>query len=64
MRFSTQQIERFRGDGYLVVTGFYGPGEVAALLSQDRLQRLRKSPVDTPFRYSAGMLSTLGTRFR
>ncbi len=40
MRFRTQQIERFRCDGYLVVPGFYGTDEVAALQAEvDRFKR-------------------------
>ena len=40
MRFSTGQIERFRGDGYLVVPAFYGADEVAALQAEvDRFKR-------------------------
>ena len=40
MRFSTRQIERFRGDGYLVVPAFYGADEVAALQAEvDRFKR-------------------------
>ena len=40
MRFSTRQIERFRGDGYLVVPAFYGADEVAAL--QAEVERFRR----------------------
>ena len=40
MRFSTQEIERFRRDGYLVMPGFYGPGEVAAL--QAEVERFKR----------------------
>ena len=40
MRFSRQQIELFRRQGYLTVPGFYGAEEVAALQAEvDRFKR-------------------------
>ena len=40
MRFSAQQIERFRRDGFLTVPGFYGADEVAAL--QAEVERFKR----------------------
>ena len=40
MRFSRQQIERFRRDGFFAMPGFYGAGEVAAL--QAEVERFKR----------------------